>query len=34
MIEIASVCSTDAVSTVYNLRVAGHQVFDLGNTCY
>ncbi len=34
LIEIASVCSTDAVATVYNLRVANHHTYFVGGTIW
>jgi hypothetical protein len=34
LIELASVCSTEAVSTVYNLRVADHHTYFVGGTIW
>ncbi len=34
LIEIASVCSTEAVATVYNLRVADHHTYFVGGSVW
>jgi hypothetical protein len=34
LIQIASVCSTEAVSTVYNLRVADHHTYFVGGSIW
>lgn len=34
LIEVASVCSTEAVATVYNLRVADHHTYFVGGTIW
>ncbi len=34
LIEIASVCSTEAVATVYNLRVADHHTYFVGGAIW
>ncbi len=34
MVAVASVCSTEAVATVYNLRVADHHTYFVGGTIW